>query len=306
MRPTTYSYEWVVSGTDTLDRIDKFIAIEFEEFSRTLVQKMIEMEYVLVNSKVVKANYKVKVKDYIQIEELPITLQDAVPQNMDLDIVYEDDDVIVVYKPSGMVTHPAPGHYQDTLVNGLIYHTSQLSNINGDVRPGIIHRIDKDTSGLLMVAKNDFAHQVLAEELKLKATKREYYAIVEGVILNQKGTIHAPIARSRQDRKKMAVIKDGKDAVTHFEVLERFENATLIKCILETGRTHQIRVHMAYINYPLLGDSVYGKNNDSESFGQYLHAKTLGFTHPTKKEWMEFDSDLPLEFTLKIKELRNQ
>lgn len=213
--------------------------------------------------KKVKPNYQVKIGDYIQLEELPITLQDALPQKMDLDIVYEDDDVLVVYKPSGMVTHPAPGHYQDTLVNGLLYHTNELSKQNQDLRPGIVHRIDKDTSGLLMVAKNDYAHMILAEELKEKKTLREYYAICEGVILNQKGTIHAPIGRSPIDRKKMAVVKDGKDAITHFEVIERFEKATLIKCKLETGRTHQIRVHMAYINYPLLGDPVYGRQKNN-------------------------------------------
>jgi len=302
MRPNNYSYEWVITESDVLDRIDKMIASEFEEFSRSLVQKMIENEYIIVNQKAVKANYKVKVSDVIEIEELPITLQDALPKEMDLDIVFEDDDVLIVNKPSGMVTHPAPGHYQDTLVNGLLYHTLSLSEGTAEYRPGIVHRIDKDTSGLLMIAKNDYAHQILAEELKEKHTFREYIALVSGVIKNSKGTIDAPIGRSNNDRKKMAVTPNGKPAITHFEVIERFEKATLIKCRLETGRTHQIRVHMAYINHPLIGDPVYGKKIDD--FGQFLHAKTLGFTHPRTLDWMMFDSELPIEFIKKIEELR--
>jgi len=304
MKPSNYSYEWKVTSSDELERIDKFVSSEFEEFSRTLVQKMIDEEYIIVNGKKTKANYKVKVGDFIQLEDLPIVMQDALPQDIPLDIVYEDRDVLVVNKPSGMVTHPAPGHYTDTLVNALLYHTQKLSSVNGDTRPGIVHRIDKDTSGLLMVAKSDAAHQILAEELKNKKTKREYIALVEGVILNQRGTIHAPIGRSHTDRKKMAVVKEGKDAITHFEVLERYPNATLIKCILETGRTHQIRVHMAYIDHPLLNDPIYGKTEDD--YGQYLHAKTLAFTHPRTKELMEFDVQLPKEFSEKINSLRNQ
>lgn len=306
MRPSEFQYEWIVSTYDELTRIDKFISSSFEEFSRTMVQKMIAEEYVVVNDQSVKPNYQVKVGDMIHFEELPITLQDALPENIPLDIVYEDDDVLVVNKPSGMVVHPAPGHYTGTLVNALLYHINHLSQVGGDIRPGIVHRIDKDTSGLLMVAKNDRSHTILASELKEKSTKREYIALVDGVILNQSGSINAPIGRSRADRKKMAVIEEGKDAKTNFEVLERFENTTLIKCVLETGRTHQIRVHMAYINFPILGDPIYGKNKLASDTGQYLHAKTIGFTHPITKEKMEFDSELPDYFNLKLKELRDR
>jgi len=236
-----------------------------------------------------------------------------------LDIVFEDEDVLVVNKPSGMVVHPAPGHYQDTLVNGLLWHIKNLSSINGETRPGIVHRIDKDTSGLLMVAKNNYSHDILAKELQekktkreyialvegvinnkrgkiKKKTKREYIALVEGVINNKRGKINAPIGRDKANRLKMAVTSSGKEAVTNFEVIETFDDSSLIKCILETGRTHQIRVHMQYINHPLVNDYVYGnaKNND---FGQFLHAQTLGFTHPKTKEWLEFSCELPIEFT---------
>jgi len=298
------SLDITVLETDERVRIDRFISNVYEEFSRTTVQKMIDEGYVLVNQKKTKANYVVKVGDFIEIDELPITLQDALPEDIPLDIVFEDEDVLVVNKPSGMVVHPAPGHYTGTLVNALLYHINHLSTGFSELRPGIVHRIDKDTSGLLMVAKNDYSHQILASELKEKTTKREYYALCEGVILNQKGSIQAPIGRSSQDRKKMAVVSGGKPAVTHFEVIERFQNATLVKCILETGRTHQIRVHMAYINHPLLGDFVYGHAEEND-YGQFLHAKTLGFTHPRTHVWMEFNSEIPTLFAQKIIELQN-
>lgn len=294
----------IVESSDDLIRIDKFIHQAYEDFTRTTVQKMIDEGCVLVNHLPTKANYVVKPGDLIEIEELPITLQDASPEDIALDIVFEDDDVLVVNKPSGMVVHPAPGNYTGTLVNALLFHINHLSKGSSELRPGIVHRIDKDTSGLLMIAKNDFSHQALSQELKDKKTKREYLALCQGVILNQKGTIHAPIGRSPQDRKKMAVVAEGKPATTHFEVLERYSDATLIKCILETGRTHQIRVHMAYIGYPLVGDYVYGEKVETD-FGQYLHAKTLGFTHPRSKQWMEFDSDLPDQFKQKIIEFKN-
>jgi 23S rRNA pseudouridine1911/1915/1917 synthase len=202
-----------------------------------------------------------------------------------------------------MVVHPAPGHYQDTLVNALMYHIDHLSDGSSNARPGIVHRIDKDTSGLLMVAKNNQAHEALSKELQKKKTKREYLALVDGVIKNKRGKINAPIGRDPHNRLKMAVIPNGKPAITHFEVLEQFESATLIKCVLETGRTHQIRVHMAYINHPLINDEVYGKKIDD--FGQYLHAKTIGFTHPKTHKWMEFESDLSLEFKAYIKKIRD-
>jgi len=288
-------YEYLVTNEDKLDRIDKFLSEKLDGFSRSTIKRIILEEKVLVNQAKVKASYRVRPDDFIEVEEVDFSETDVIPVKMDLNIIYEDDDVLVVNKPSGMVVHPAPGHYQDTLVNGLLYHINELSSVNGEKRPGIIHRIDKDTSGLLMVAKNNVAHDILAKELHDKLTKREYYAIVEGVIANKRGKINAPIGRDKSNRLKMTVTKDGKEAVTNFEVIETFADSTLIKCILETGRTHQIRVHMQYINHPLVNDFVYGtaKTND---YGQYLHAKSLGFTHPKTKEWLEFDSDLPQEF----------
>jgi 23S rRNA pseudouridine1911/1915/1917 synthase len=287
--------EYEVKEEDNLGRIDKFISEIDKDLSRTTIKKLIEDSKLLINESKIKPSYKVKVGDLIEILEVDFTEREITPTKMDLDIVYEDDDLLVVNKPSGLVVHPAPGHYQDTLVNGLMYHMTSLSNLNGNTRPGIVHRIDKDTSGLLMVAKNNKAHMILSEELKKKKTKREYIALVEGVIKNMRGKINAPIGRSKNNRLKMDVIASGKTAVTHFEVLETFEENTLIKCVLETGRTHQIRVHMAYIKHPIVGDFIYGSSKVNE-FGQYLHAKTLGFTHPTKKEFMQFDSELPKEF----------
>ena len=287
--------EYIVKKTDNLIRIDKFISIIDKDLSRSTIKKLIDDDLVLINSNPVKASYKVKVDDLIEVTEVDFSETDIIATKMDLDIVYEDDDVLVVNKPSGLVVHPAPGHYQDTLVNGLMYHIKSLSDINGELRPGIIHRIDKDTSGLLMVAKNNKSHSILAEELKNKKTKREYIALVEGVIKNKRGKINAPIGRSKSNRLKMDVVSSGKPAITYFEVLDTFKDMTLIKCILETGRTHQIRVHLAYINHPVVGDYIYGSSKVNE-FGQYLHAKTLGFTHPTTKEKMQFDSELPKEF----------
>ena len=222
-----------------------------------------------------------------------------------LDIIYEDKDVIVVNKPSGMVVHPANGHYNDTLVNALMYHCTDLSTINGEIRPGIVHRIDKDTSGLLVACKNDYAHNFIAKQLKDKTTIRKYVAIVYGTFDHLFGKINAPIARDPQNRKKMAVVEGGKEAITHFKVIEKLGGYTLIECQLETGRTHQIRVHMAYINHPVLGDPLYGPKKQITEYGQYLHAKTLGFIHPSKNELVEFDSSLPKEFEEKLTELRN-
>ncbi|XMB72534.1 RluA family pseudouridine synthase [Mycoplasmatota bacterium WC30] len=288
-------FDYVVKSEDEKTRIDKFITFIEKELTRSTIKKLLEEKKVLVNGNHVKTSYLVKTDDLIEITEVDFSEYEIIPTEMDLDIVYEDEDVLVVNKPSGLVVHPAPGHYQDTLVNGLMYHINSLSDINGEARPGIIHRIDKDTSGLIMVAKNNKAHNILAEELKKHKTKREYIALVEGVIRNKRGKINAPIGRNKSNRLKMDVTSGGKDAVTHFEVIKNYENTTLIKCVLETGRTHQIRVHMAYIKHPLVGDYIYGtaKNN---SFGQYLHAKTLGFTHPRTKEFMEFNSELPKEF----------
>jgi 23S rRNA pseudouridine1911/1915/1917 synthase len=284
-------------------RIDKYLSTYFNELSRSMIQTLIDQDDILVNQASVKTSYKLKDGDVIDIIDLTIDSKEIIPVDLPIDIVYEDDDVLVVNKPSGMVVHPAPGHYQDTLVNALMYHIDSLSDGSSSARPGIVHRIDKDTSGLLMVAKNNYAHDVLAKELQKKKTKRSYVALVKGVIKNKSGRIQAPIKRDPNNRIKMAVMAGGKEAITHFEVLEQFEDATLIECRLETGRTHQIRVHMDYIGYPVINDPIYGESTDD--FGQYLHAKTLGFTHPKTKAWMEFDSELPNEFNEYIKKIRH-
>lgn len=296
--------EYVVTQEDECTRIDKFLSSMEKELSRSTIKKLIDDGLVLVNDQTVKSSYTVRVDDLIIITEVDLSECEIIPTKMDLNIVYEDEDLLVINKQSGLVVHPAPGHYQDTLVNGLMYYINSLSDVNGDLRPGIVHRIDKDTSGLIMVAKNNRAHMILADELKDKKTKREYIALVQGVIKNKRGKINAPIGRSKNNRLKMDVTSGGKPAVTHFEVLETFEDKTLIKCILETGRTHQIRVHMAYINHPLVGDYIYGTDSNNE-FGQCLHAKTIGFTHPRTNEYMEFSSELPKEFSDFLEQLRS-
>ncbi|MGK4058724.1 RluA family pseudouridine synthase [Loigolactobacillus coryniformis] len=286
-------------------RLDKVISSRFEELSRAQVQQLIKTEHVQVNGQLEKAKYAVAAGDQITVSIPAPAALDVQPQNIPLDIVYEDDDVLVVNKPQGMVVHPAPGHPQDTLVNALLYH-SPLSTINGVIRPGIVHRIDKDTSGLLMVAKNDQAHISLAAQLQAKTSQREYLALVHGVIKEDKGTIDAPIARAKNDRKKQAVVAGGKHAVTHFEVLERFNEYTLIKCILETGRTHQIRVHMKYIGHPVAGDPLYGPKKTLKGHGQFLHAALLGFKHPRTGEQMTFTTPLPSIFEQTLATLRKQ
>jgi 23S rRNA pseudouridine1911/1915/1917 synthase len=286
-------------------RLDKVISSRFEELSRAQVQQLIKTQHVQVNGQLEKAKYAVAAGDQIIVSIPAPAALDVQPQNIPLDIVYEDDDVLVVNKPQGMVVHPAPGHPQDTLVNALLYH-SPLSTINGVIRPGIVHRIDKDTSGLLMVAKNDQAHISLAAQLQAKTSQREYLALVHGVIKEDKGTIDAPIARAKNDRKKQAVVAGGKHAVTHFEVLERFNEYTLIKCILETGRTHQIRVHMKYIGHPVAGDPLYGPKKTLKGHGQFLHAALLGFKHPRTGEQMTFTTPLPSIFEQTLATLRKQ
>ncbi len=274
-------------------RLDVFLASVLD-VSRSQVTKMIKNNEVLVNGKVVKAGYLLSVFDTVLVnhkEEDYLT-----PSKMDLDIIYEDEDVLVVNKANGVVVHPGAGNHSGTLVNGLLYHT-KLSDVNGNERPGIVHRIDAYTTGLLMVAKNNKAHEILAKELASKKTYRKYVALVWGVILNDSGEIDAPIGRSKNDRKKMAVRADGKEAITHFKVLKRFEKATLIELRLETGRTHQIRVHMDYIGHPVVNDPVYGNRKLFDDSGQCLHAKELGFIHPRTGEYMQFDSELPLCFT---------
>ncbi|EOE6410503.1 RluA family pseudouridine synthase [Enterococcus hirae] len=285
-------------------RIDKVLTGLFNDYSRSQIQLWLKDGAVSVNGQVVKANYKVKKNDEIVIavpepETLSIEAED-----IPLEIVYEDEAVAVVNKPQGMVVHPSAGHPNGTMVNALMYHVKDLSSINGVVRPGIVHRIDKDTSGLLMVAKNDLAHESLAKQLKDKTSLRKYVALVHGVIPHEKGTINAPIGRSKVNRKMQAVREDGKPAVTHFNVLERFNDFTLVELTLETGRTHQIRVHMKYIGYPLAGDPVYGPSKTLKGNGQFLHAKLLGFTHPITGQEMVFEAPLPTIFEKTLEKLR--
>lgn len=278
-------------------RIDSYLA-EYLDESRSKILKMLKDGSILVNEKEVKPSYCLRENDIVLVKEYEDEVMSAEPEKMDLDIVYEDDDVIVVNKANGVVVHPAIGNNSGTLVNGLLYHSKELSSVNGEFRPGIVHRIDADTTGLLMVAKNDKAHISLADQLSKKETTRVYHALVWGRINHDTGTIDAPIGRDSNDRKKMAVTAvNSKPAITHFKVLERYREATLIECRLETGRTHQIRVHMNYINHPIVNDPVYGRRRLINETGQCLHAKTLGFVHPTTGEYMEFDSELPSCFT---------
>ncbi|PFJ15274.1 RluA family pseudouridine synthase [Bacillus cereus] len=278
------------------ERIDKFVAGINNEWSRTQVQQWIKDDFVTVNGKAVKGNYKVKENDEITVTIPEPEELDIQPEHMNLEIYYEDADVLVVNKPRGMVVHPAPGHTSGTLVNGLMHHCKDLSGINGVMRPGIVHRIDKDTSGLLMVAKNDMAHESLVNQLVAKTVTRRYKAIVHGVIPHDKGTIDAPIGRDKKERQSMTVDENGKNAVTHFQVLERFKDFTLVECRLETGRTHQIRVHMKYIGYPLAGDPKYGPKKTLDMNGQALHAGILGFDHPRTGEHIQFEAPLPEVF----------
>lgn len=288
-------------------RLDKFVSFAMADLSRTLIQQYIKEGNILVNGKAEKASYKIKMTDEIEVSLPDNQEMDVLPEDIPLDIFYEDQDVIVVNKPTGMIVHPSSGIYSGTLVNALLYHCQDLSGINGILRPGIVHRIDKETSGLLMVAKNDKAHQSLSEQLKEHSVTRRYVALVHGIIPHSHGKINAPIGRDINDRQKMAVTKtNSKEAVTHFTVLKRYQNMSLIECRLETGRTHQIRVHMAYIGYPVYGDPKYGLKKDDQSHGQFLHAKKLGFIHPATDEYLEFDSPLPDFFEKKLKELEEE
>lgn len=291
----------IVNDENANTRLDHYLANN-TEFSRSKITNLIKEGKILVNGKNVKTGYLIKENDIIEINYEEEELK-AEPEKMDLDIVYEDNDVIVVNKANKVVVHPACGNKSGTLVNGLLYHSKNLSSINGEFRPGIVHRIDADTTGLLMIAKNDKAHKILADQLKEKTTHRVYYALVWGVINNETGTVDAPIGRDPKDRKKMAVTPDNsKEAITHFRVIERYKNATLIELKLETGRTHQIRVHMKYIGHPVVNDPVYSNKPLFDDSGQCLHAKELGFIHPTTNEFMKFDSELP-ECFIKIQNL---
>lgn len=280
------------------ERADTYIAKHMKDMSRSAVQKLIEDGNVRISNKQIKSNYKLKLNEEIEILIPEAKELDIESEDIDIAIMYEDDDIAVINKPQGLVVHPAPGHYTGTLVNGLMYHLKNLSSINGIMRPGIVHRLDKNTSGLMIVAKNDNAHNFLSECLKNHSIHRIYYAVAEGNIKQDSGTINAPLGRSEKDRKKRAVTaKNSKDAITNFWVLERYGNYTLIKLKLETGRTHQIRVHMKYIGHPVVGDDVYGRpTNKFGLSGQLLHSKTLSFIHPSTKEYMEFDSELPEYF----------
>ena len=291
----------IVNNENANTRLDHYLANN-TEFSRSKITNLIKEGKILVNGKNVKTGYLIKENDIIEINYEEEELK-AEPEKMDLDIVYEDNDVIVVNKANKVVVHPACGNKSGTLVNGLLYHSKNLSSINGEFRPGIVHRIDADTTGLLMIAKNDKAHKILADQLKEKTTHRVYYALVWGVINNETGNVDAPIGRDPKDRKKMAVSPDNsKEAITHFRVIERYKNATLIELKLGTGRTHQIRVHMKYIGHPVVNDPVYSNKPLFDDSGQCLHAKELGFIHPTTNEFMKFDSELP-ECFIKIQNL---
>ena len=288
-------------------RLDKYLAEQFPEQTRSYLQKLIKEGQVLVNGKTVKSGYQLSKGDEVSVTIPEPKELDVEPQKMNLDIVYEDEDVILINKPKGMVVHPAPGHTTDTLVNGLLYHCKDnLSGINGVARPGIVHRIDRDTTGILIVCKNDMSHNSIAAQLKEHSINRRYRALVHGNLKEDTGTVEGPIGRHPVDRKKMAINeRNGKPAVTHFTVLERFGNYTLIECKLETGRTHQIRVHMTSIGHPLVGDEVYGPAKCPFKLqGQCLHAMVLGFVHPRTGEYMEFSADLPEYFEDLLKKLR--
>ena len=289
-------------------RIDKFLSEVLPEMSRSYLQKLIKDNKVTVNNTFVKSNYKMNTGDIVFVEEPEPEKLDIVAENIPLDILYEDADLLVVNKPKGMVVHPSAGHYSGTLVNALMYHCKEeLSGINGVLRPGIVHRIDMDTTGSLLVCKNDFTHNHIAEQLKVHSITRVYHALVHGNLKEDEGTIDAPIGRHPIDRKKMAINhKNGKSAVTHYKVLQRFRDFTYIECRLETGRTHQIRVHMASKGHPLLGDFVYGPSKSPYKLqGQTLHAKTIGILHPRTEQYLEIDSPLPEYFVTLLKKLEN-
>lgn len=301
-------YEVQVSAADAGVRIDKFLNEELTDYSRSYLQKLLKEEQVLVGGQPVKANYKLKGTEQIEVLIPESREPDILPEELSLDILYEDSDVIVVNKPKGMVVHPSAGHYSGTLVNGLMHHCrDSLSGINGVLRPGIVHRIDMDTTGALIVCKNDRAHESIAAQLKVHSITRRYRAVVHGVIKEDEGTVNAPIGRHPIERKKMAVNeRNGKPAVTHYRVLERFAGYTYIECRLETGRTHQIRVHMASLHHPLLGDEVYGPARCPFKLqGQVLHAMIIGFLHPATGEYMEFTAPLPEYFEKLLGKLRN-
>ena len=298
--------KYIVSFKENGERLDKALALLNSDLSRSFIAKLIDEGKITVNGKIEKPSFKVKENDEIEVEDIVDQKADIKEEDIPLDIVYEDDDILIINKPQGMVVHPANGHYSGTLVNALMFQADSLSSINGVIRPGIVHRIDKDTAGLLCVAKNDNAHHFLAEQLKDHTMAREYIALVRGTIKENSGTIEMPIGRDKKDRQKMAAVKDGKPAVTHFQVLERFADHTLVKCQLVSGRTHQIRVHMSAIGHPVEGDPLYaGKNYDRlYQNGQLLVAYKLKLLHPGTKNEMVFEIDLPDYFQKVLESLR--
>lgn len=287
-------------------RIDKYLTDRLKDFSRSKIQGLIADGLVLVNNEEIKANYKVEAGDKILVTIPEPETVDIKAENIPLDILYEDEDLVIVNKPQGMVVHPGAGNPDGTLVNALLYHIDDLSGINGEIRPGIVHRLDKETSGLLIVAKNDTAHVKLSEQLQNRTVKRTYWAIVHNQIPHEQGTIDAPIGRDPHDRQKFTVIKEGKEAVTHFKVLEHFNKYTLVEVSLETGRTHQIRVHFQYIQHPVAGDETYGPKKTLQGNGQFLHARALEFVHPRTNEVMRFEADVPEVFQKALEELRQK
>ncbi|AEF94112.1 pseudouridine synthase, RluA family [Desulfotomaculum nigrificans CO-1-SRB] len=301
------SYLFEVDQENAKSRLDVFLSGQCHDLSRSYIQRLIEEGQVTVNDLPTKANYKLRVGDRVAVEVPPAEELQVVPEPIPLDIYYEDNDVIVVNKPRGMVVHPAEGNTSGTLVNALLYHCRDLSGINGVLRPGIVHRLDKDTSGLIMVAKNDLAHNSLAQQLKDRTVTRRYRALVHNNIREEVGTVNAPIGRDPRDRQRMAVVeRNSKPAVTHYRVLERFGQYTLVECRLETGRTHQIRVHMAYIGHPVVGDPKYGPTKPHFDLdGQLLHAGVLGFKHPTTGQYLEFTAPLPDIFEQVLHKLKS-
>ncbi|WP_243739982.1 RluA family pseudouridine synthase [Aureibacillus halotolerans] len=298
--------EFIVEDSAKGERLDKWLSAQLADVSRSQIQGWIEGEHVVVNDVFPKAKQKVMPNDAIVIRVPEPVVLDVVPEDIPIEITYEDEDVLVVNKPSGMVIHPAPGHPNGTLVNALMFHCTNLSGINGVLRPGIVHRLDKDTSGLLMVAKNDKAHELLVRQLQDRSVQRQYQAIVHGTFSHDTGTINASIGRDEKDRQKMAIVSSGgKQAITHFEVIEALGEYSLVTCKLETGRTHQIRVHMNYIGHPVAGDPKYGKKNTMDCDGQALHAGVLGFTHPTSKEFISFSAPPPAVFVQLVEKLRS-
>lgn len=297
---------WIVEEIESENRLDKYLCFMQPEFSRSRIQQLLDEKVIFVNDEIKKNNYKVKIGDEIIMEIPDVKELEAVPQDLNLDVIYEDEDIIVINKPKGMVVHPGAGNPDGTLVNGLLFHCHDLSGINGVLRPGIVHRIDKDTTGCIVACKNDAAHEAISKQLSNKTCTRDYIAIVHGVLPHEKGTIDAPIGRDERDRQKMTVTdKNGRDAITHFSVLERFKDFTLVEFKLETGRTHQIRVHMQYIGFPIVGDPKYAmKNTRKDTEGQVLHAQALTLVHPRTKEVMRFEAPLPKYFEDLIIELR--